>query len=103
MTPARSPRLSAARSELDYERRKATGPARDRPAEVDERELAHRVRAHAVDAVARGATVATFRRLTDAVGVRTYYPAQLRKALGDAAHPWLPLAFLERYVLQPRG
>lgn len=91
------------RSELNYEHRKATGPARDRPAEVDERELAHRVRAYAVDAVARGATLAPFRRLADAVEIRTYDPVQLRMALGDAAHPWLPLALLDRYVSQPLG
>lgn len=91
------------RSELDYEHRKASGPAKDRPAEVDERELASRVRSHSVAAVAHGATIATFRRLTDAIGVRIYDPAQIRRVLGGAAHPRLPLAFLDRHIAHHTG
>lgn len=90
------------RSELDYEHRKATGPAKDRPTEVDERGLASRIRAHSVAAVEHGASIATFRRLTDATGVRVYDPTQIRKVLGGAAHPRLPLVFLEEYIAQRR-
>jgi hypothetical protein len=86
------------RSELDYERRKAAGPARDRPSVVDEREMSYRIRRYADSAVSQGVTAAPFRRLIDAVHVRTYDPALLRTSLGDAAHPWLPLAFLDRYL-----
>lgn len=89
------------RSELDYEQSKATGPAKDRPAEVDEVELAHRVKEYAAGAATRGVAVAPFRRITDAVGVRMYDPLRLRKTLGDAAHPWLPLAQLEKCASRP--
>ena len=86
------------RSELDYEHRKATGPAKNRPSDVDEREMSRRIQTYAGDAVTRGVTVAPFRRLTDAVRIRSYNTVMLRKTLGEAAHPWLSLAFLYKYV-----
>ena len=63
--------------------------------------MSRRIRTYAVDAVARGVTVAPFRRLIDALCVRSYNPVLLRTSLGDAAHLWLPLALLDRYVSQP--
>jgi hypothetical protein len=84
------------RSELDYERHKATDVAKDRPSAIDEAELTCRVKAYATDAVRRGTTLAPFRRIADAIGVRTYDPMMMRRVLGDATHPWLPLALLER-------
>jgi hypothetical protein len=83
-------------SELDYEQRKATGPAKRRPTEVEVDELARRVSLYAVDAVGRGVTIAPFRRISEAVGVRLYNANHLRRVLGDAAHPWLPLALLDK-------
>lgn len=81
---------------MNYERSKARGPAKHRPIAVDKAELNRLVRAYALDAATRGVSVASFRRITDAIGVRTYDPGQLRTTLGDAAHSWLPLALLER-------
>ena len=84
-------------SELDYERRKAAGRAAKRPAELDKNELARRIWSYTLDAVAEKVTLASFRRITDAIGLRTYDPALLRSAIGDAAHPWLPLILLNKY------
>lgn len=89
------------RSELDYERHKATDLAKDRPSAVDESEFACSVAAYAVGALGRGTTFAPFRRIADAIGVRTYDPMMMRRALGDAAHPWLPLALLEKFAVRP--
>lgn len=88
-------KLLCGRSELDYERLKANGPASSRPVQVTKRELVLLIKAYALEAMARDVTLAPFRRLTDAVGIRAYNPAQLRKALANAAHPWLPIAYLD--------
>jgi hypothetical protein len=83
-------------SELEYERSKAAGPANNRPAELDAHEMACRVMSYMAHAVERGVNVSPFRRITEAVGLRTYDSAQLRNAIGNVAHPWLPLALLDR-------
>jgi hypothetical protein len=88
-------------SELEYEQRKATGPAKSRPMEVEAGELARRVSLYAVGAVGRGVTLVPFRRIAEAVGVRLYNSEHLRGALGDAAHPWLPLALLDKFATSP--
>lgn len=89
-------RALCGRSELDYERQKAARAARTRPTDVDADQLARRVAAYTADSEARGVAIAPFRRITDAVGLGTYDPEQLRRTLGSAAHPWLPLALLKR-------
>ena len=94
-------RAVCGRSELDYERHKATNLAEDCLSAVDESELACRVAAYAVEALGRGTTFAPFRRIADAIGVRTYDPMMMRRVFGDAAHQWLPLALLERYAIRP--
>lgn len=88
-------RVLCGRSELDYEHRKAAGLANNRPHTVDKHEVLRLIVEYATGALTRGVTIAPFRRVTDAIGIRTYDPALLRTALGRAAHPWLPLALLE--------
>ena len=85
------------RSELAYERRKAADATRDRAADIDDDELLRRIDSYAHDALRRGSDLATFRRITDAVGLRRYDPQRLRQALQDAADPRLPLVRLTRF------
>lgn len=80
-------------TELAHERRKASttdrgGPAPGR-AELDARYAAYRKRSRS-----RGATLLTFRRVSEVIGLHEYQPDLIRSITGADAHPRLALCLL---------
>jgi hypothetical protein len=85
------------RSELRYERQKAATIAGHAAATIAVADLTdrHALATRAESALARGATLTTFRRLLEVSGYPRYDPVMARTLAGPAAHDTLPVVFLE--------
>jgi hypothetical protein len=79
------------RSELDYERRKATILLAMRP--PTPAEMRHRLRNYWSSSTARGITLATFRRLAEVMGLTTYDANLIRSLAGTHADRRLALCW----------
>lgn len=79
------------RTELDHERRKAESRARNRREEPSAEELRNRLQEYFHGAVLRGATLVSFRRLTEVLEMHRYNPPAIRALIGSLAIPNLPL------------
>lgn len=84
------------RSELAYERRKAADAARRPAQEPSREELRERLGSYVAHAKTRGASLTTFRRVTEVVGLRRYDPTRIRRLIGGFAHPDLAIVHLDR-------
>jgi hypothetical protein len=82
------------RNELTYERRKARSARRDRPERLNDEELSERLDQFLSAARERGADLTTYRRITDAIGSRSYEPERLRALLGNRSLDRLAVAML---------
>jgi hypothetical protein len=81
-------------SELDYERRKAAS-MEPRP-ELTHEQIVARLARYRITCKAKGATIATLRRVSEVLGYTHYQPNTVRRLLGAAAHEYLPIAHLNR-------
>ena len=81
------------RSELAHERRKASTTDRSKPAS-GRAELAERYAAYRERSRNRGATLLTFRRLGEVIGLHDYQPDLIRSITAADAHPQLALCTL---------
>lgn len=89
-------------SELAYERRKAASASRRSAMTPELDEARGRLLEYIERASARGATLTTFRRVVDVLGLRRYDPFLVRELVGGLAHPNLPVVHLDR-VAQWQG
>lgn len=81
------------KTELAHERRKASTTDRNEPV-PGQAELAKRYAAYRERSIKRGATLLTFRRLGEVIGLREYKPDLIRSITGSDAHPQLALCTL---------
>ena len=80
-------------SELTHERRKAQNQPRNSAA-PEPAELASRYARYRHDAISRGVSLLTFRRLAEVIGLRDYDPSIIRSLAGPDAHPHLAICQL---------
>jgi hypothetical protein len=80
-------------TELTHERRKASTTDRSEPA-PGRAKLVERYAAYRERSINRGATLLTFRRLGEVIGLHEYQPDLIRSITGADAHPQLALCVL---------
>lgn len=80
-------------TELAHERHKASTTDRSKPAPGRD-ELAERYAAYRERSINRGATLLTFRRLGEVIGLHEYQPDLIRSIIELDAHPQLALCVL---------
>lgn len=81
------------KTELAHERRKASTTDRSKPA-PGQAELAERCANYRERSIKRGATLLTFRRLSEVIGLYEYDPSLIRSITGADAHPRLALCLV---------